>query len=209
MALILTIVAVGVLLLVSEWWWRAHRKHGEISRKFIHITVGTFAASWPFFLTWNQIIVLSALFIFVVSLSQHFNVFKAIHAVERPTWGEVCFAASVGSLAVLTRSPAIFTAGLLHMSLADGLAAVMGTTYGRTNRYKVFGHTKSVIGSITFLGVSTCILIAYATVAPHFISPFYIVAMAAAATVLENMAVLGLDNLLVPLGIGLVLTALS
>lgn len=209
MTLILTVLAVFVLLVVSETWWRLKRPHDELSRKFIHITVGTFAAFWPYYMPWKYIIALSAAFIVVVGLSQYFNIFKAIHAVERPTWGEYCFAAAVGILALMTRNPAIYTAALLHMSLADGFAALVGKSYGQANRYKVFGHTKSVVGSLTFMLVSLVILIGYASVAPIPLNPIALVATSAVATMLENFAVRGIDNLLVPVFVAAVLMVLS
>lgn len=205
MMLILTVLVVLALLLASELWWRLKKPHDELSRKFVHITVGSFAAFWPFFLTWQQIQLLSAAFIFVVIISQAFGIFKAIHAVERPTWGELCFAVAIGALALTTHDAAIYAVAVLHMGLADGLAAIYGTVLGKSNSYKVFGHTKSIAGSVTFLLCSLVILIVYATVQPHMIAPAALVGLALGATVLENVAVLGLDNLAVPMLVALVL----
>jgi phytol kinase len=184
---------------VSEIWWRKRKPHDEFSRKFIHITVGCFVAFWPYFLTWNQIFFLSGAFIAVVLISQYLNIFKAIHAVERPTWGELCFAAAVGVLAIVTREPAIYMVAVLHMGLADGLAAVFGTIYGKSNSYMVLGHKKSVVGSLAFLLTSWLLLIGYATISSAVINPLLLVGIAGVATALENFAVHGLDNLLVPL----------
>jgi phytol kinase len=199
MALILTILAVLAVLVASEIWWHHKRPHNEFSRKFIHITVGTFAAFWPYFLSWNEIMFLSLAFLIVVSASQFIGLFKAIHSVERPTWGEVCFAITVGVLAALTPEPLIFTAALLHISLSDGLAALVGIKFGRGNEYKVFGHKKSRAGSAAFFGSSLAILGGYAFLsvdAPHLL---ILLGLAAAATALENVAVRGIDNLAVPL----------
>ncbi|MCW2763282.1 MAG: phytol kinase [Marmoricola sp.] len=198
MALILTIVIVFALLIVSELWWRIRKPHDELSRKFVHITVGSFAAFWPYFLSWKEIIFLSIACIVVVAVSQYFGIFKAIHAVERPTWGEVCFAAAVGILAFVSREPLIYTIALLHMSMADGMAALVGTSCGKKNSYKVFGHKKSVAGSAAFLGVSMLLLLFYATVTPSGLSPIVVVGTAITAMALENIAVRGLDNLFVP-----------
>lgn len=199
MTLILTILAVLVILVSSEAWWRKRRPHDEFSRKFIHVTVGSFAATWPYFLSWNQILLLSAAFLVGVLFSQYLNIFQAIHAVERPTWGEACFALAVGILTLITHSPAIYLVALLHMGLADGVAAIVGTIYGRNNTYKVFGHAKSVAGTLAFLIISITLLLAYATVAPHTISAVALVGWALLATALENVAIRGLDNLFVPL----------
>lgn len=194
-----------VVLVFFEYWWRKHRYHSEISRKFIHITIGTFAAFWPYFLSWRQILGLSVAFIVVVLISKYLNIFQAIHTVERPTWGEVYFAAAVGLLTYLTHSPAVYCVALLHMGLADGLAAVVGTRYGKNNAYKVLGHTKSIAGTGAFLLCSIAILVVYATLQPQLISPIMLLGLAAAATVCENYGVRGLDNLVVPVLVAAVL----
>ena len=92
-------LAVGVvfaLLLLSEWGWRRHWLHGEVGRKFVHVTVGTFVAFWPYFLDWTEIRLLSLAFFVVVLMSMHLGVFRAIGSVQRPTYGEIFFALSVG-----------------------------------------------------------------------------------------------------------------
>jgi phytol kinase len=207
--LIITILVVLCLLVASEVWWRAKQPHDEFSRKFIHITVGTFAAFWPYFLPWNQIILLSLAFVAGVLVSQYFGVFKAIHAVERPTWGEIGFALAITVIAILFKDPVIYTVAILHMSLADGIAAIVGTMYGKSNSYKIFGHIKSRAGTLAFLVVSLVLLIAYATVVPAPPNPAILVGLAMLATVIENYAVYGLDNLLVPVLVASVLTLLS
>lgn len=207
MALILTILTVLCVLLISEVWWHHKRPHDEFSRKFVHISVGTFAAFWPYYLSWNEILFLSAAFLIVVTISQYLGLFKAIHAVERPTWGEVCFAISVGVLALVAREPLIYTVALLHMSLSDGLAALVGTKFGRSNSYNVWGHKKSIAGSAAFFISSLTILVAYAQVASIAPPALIIVGLAALATALENLAVRGLDNLVVTLVVAAVLLA--
>jgi len=209
MALILAIAVVFVLLVVSEIWWRSRRPHDEFSRKFIHISVGSFVAFWPFFLAWQQIRWLGVAFVVGVVVSKYFKVFTAIHAVERPTYGEVCFALAVVALTYVTHSRGIYMVAVLHMGLADGLAALSGTVYGGNNSYKVWGHKKSLAGSVAFLLCSVLLLVVYATVQPHIIPPAVVLALALGATILENVAVLGLDNLVVPVLLAIALQAAS
>ena len=173
--------------------------HGEFSRKFVHITVGSFVAFWPFFLNWYQIQLLSVAFLICVAISKYFRIFQAIHSVQRPTWGEVFFAAAVGLITLVTQDKFIYAAALLQMSLADGLAAVIGVHLGRRNRYRLFGRTKSIAGTLTFFIVSLAILLAlghWHVVAHGF---GYVLLISLLATALENLAPDGLDNLAVPL----------
>jgi len=192
----------------SEYGWRRHWLANEFGRKFVHITVGSFVAFWPFFMSWNQIRLLSLAFLVVVVLSDRFKLFHAVHSVQRPTFGEICFAAVVGLLTFVTHSKGIYAASLLQMSLADGLAAVLGVRYGRDNKYHVLGHLKSVVGTSTFFIVSLCLLVGYGLYSVAGISLPAAIAGALIATAVENLAPLGLDNLVVPLFIGLLLTSL-
>src|SRR5665213_2636370 len=159
--LILTMLAVFVILVCNELWWRARVVHSEFSRKFVHITVGSFVAAWPFFLSWHEIEGLSLAFLVVVSASKFLKVFQAIHSVQRPTWGELFFAVSVGMVALITHNKWIYAAALLQMALADGMAAIIGVQYGNRQKYLVFGHPKSVAGTLTFFIVSIAILLAF------------------------------------------------
>ena len=208
MTFIPLLVAIGIifgLLVGSELYWRKHRVHGELSRKFVHITVGSFVASWPFFLGWGQIQLLSIAFLIVVALSKYLRVFQAIHSVQRPTWGELFFALAVGLTTLVHQDKYLFAAALLHMSLADGLAAIIGTRYGKRSQYHIVGHAKSLVGSATFVVVSLVILFAYGLVAGVTLQPYVLLAIALSAAAVENVGVLGLDNLLVPILIAVTL----
>lgn len=201
-----SVLFVFILLVISEVWWRKRKPHDEFSRKFIHIFVGSFAAFWPFYLSWGWIVGLSSAFIVVVSLSKYFEIFKSIHTVERPTWGEVYFALAVGVLTFVTHDPWIYAVALLHMSLADGLAAVAGVSWGKKTQYLVLGHTKSLVGSSMFFVVSVALLTGYGMLTAQPLQPSLIIGLAALATGIENVAGNGLDNLFIPVWIAVVLT---
>ena len=205
MALILTVVFVFLILLGSELYWRQREAHNEFSRKFVHITVGSFVAIWPWLLTWHQIQLLSIAFIVVVGISKYLHVFKSIHSVQRPTYGELCFALAVGVVPLITHDQWIFMSAILIMSLADGFAAVFGERFGKQS-YLVFGHKKSLVGTMTFFLISLGILFGYTYVADVQIAVTIIMMMAAGATVIENFAVYGLDNLLAPAFVAFLLT---
>jgi len=206
MSLLLTVLLIFIILVIAELWWRRLHAHGEFSRKFVHITVGTFVAFWPFFLSWTEIETLSIAFLIVVIVSRQFKLFQAIHSVQRPTWGELFFAIAVGLVALVTHDKWVYAAALLQMSLADGLAAVLGVRYGKAHSYLVFGHRKSLIGSATFFVVALLILLTVNHWTDHTVSLGLAAAIALLASVLENVAVRGLDNLLVPLAVALLIT---
>lgn len=205
MFVLITVLAVFLVLAANEMLWRRRKTHGEFSRKFVHVTVGCFVAFWPFFLSWRQIELLSLAFLMVVSSSKVLGIFNAIHSVQRPTWGELCFALSVGIVAFATHNKWIYMAALLQMALADGLAAVVGVRFGNSNSYSVMGHSKSVAGTLTFFVSSVFILLIYAHFSHAALSWLFIAAVSLAASLLENASVQGLDNLMVPLLIAVLL----
>lgn len=205
-ALILSTLGICAVLGISELGWRKQWLDNEVGRKFVHVTVGTFVAFWPFFLSWNQIRLMSVAFLVVVAASDYFKVFRAIHSVQRPTFGEVFFAITVGLLTYITHSKGVYAAALLQMSLADGFAAIFGVRYGRENKYHLLGHTKSVAGTATFVAVSLAVLVGYSAWSVAGLSTPVILFGALGAALLENISPFGLDNLIAPLFIGLLLS---
>jgi len=200
---------VLTLLLVSEWGWRWHWLHGEVGRKFVHISIGTFVAFWPFFLDWTEIRLLSLAFFVVVLAAMHLGVFRAIGSVQRPTYGEIFFALSVGLLTLITTSKGIYAAAILQMALADGFAAIFGGRYGRETKYHLFGRTKSLVGSTTFFVISLALLIGYSHFSDNGLAWQLVLVGSLGATLLENIAALGFDNLLVPMAVGVLLQTVS
>ncbi|MGI0135218.1 MAG: hypothetical protein ACREBW_09710 [Candidatus Micrarchaeaceae archaeon] len=205
--LVASAVGIFVLLIISEALWHYRHVHPEYARKFVHTTVGSLVAFWPFFLTQREIVGLSLAFIGVLATAKYLNIFRAIRSVQRPTWGEAFFAIAVGLLAYVAQDKWIYAVALLHMGLADGLAAVVGTRFGGKTVYKVFGYTKSVVGTLAFIGVSTLILVGYA-IGAHAPVSMWFVGVILGAGLLENVAVRGFDNLMIPIFVAVCLNVL-
>jgi dolichol kinase len=205
MLTVLAVVVVFAVLICAEYMSRFKGVHSELTRKFVHILVGIFVAFWPFFLSWGQIQFLSIAFLVVVGVSVKFHIFRSIHAVERNTMGEVLFAVVIGILAMIVTNKWVFAAAMLHLSLADGLAAIIGLGWGDHNKYKVLGHTKSIAGSLTFFFVSVLIMIWYTYFSHTPATAGLVIGLPVVATAVENIAIRGTDNLAIPLLIGLAL----
>mgnify|MGYP001034330947 CR=1 FL=1 len=195
------------ILVGAEYLSRAKQIHAELTRKLVHVAVGTFVAFWPFFLSWREIQLLSLAFFIVICISIKFNIFSSIHAVKRSITGELLFAVVIGLLALIATDKWVFTAAMLHLSVADGLAAVIGLGWGDSNSYKVFGRTKSIAGSAAFLVASICILGLFAAFSHEDVSFVTYLWLPLVATITENLAVQGTDNLVMPMIIALVLSS--
>jgi phytol kinase len=205
-----TLVAVAVVFLIlvfAEYLSRYKGVHSELTRKIVHVFVGMFVAFWPFFLSWRQIQVLSLLFLAVVLLSIKLSIFNSIHAVSRNKMGEVLFAIVIGMLAFISTNEWIFAAAMLHLSLADGLAAVVGLAYGEHNSYRILGRTKSLAGSLAFFFASISIMIWYVAFSGVAASAVLLLWLPVVGTIAENLSGEGTDNLVIPLLVSLVLTS--
>jgi phytol kinase len=195
-----------VTLLIAEFGYKRTWWHGEGARKFVHMLVALQAAFWPLFLDWNEVRLISIGLTIGFVISMKLRLFQSLGSVARLTYGEVFFALIIGALTLVTSSKGIYAAAILHLGFADGLAALIGLRYGRTTTYHIFNHRKSLVGTTTFFITSLAILVGFSLLSSAGLSWQYIVLGSAIATLLENIGVIGLDNLLVPAWIVLLLT---
>ncbi|MCA9330287.1 hypothetical protein KDA11_06570 [Candidatus Saccharibacteria bacterium] len=202
---IIAFLPVLLLLGVSELLWRSKILKGEVARKSLHIIIGSYVAVWPIFLTFEYIEILSVCLFVGVALSHYFKIFHAILDIRRRSWGDLYYAVGIGITAFISNNPWIFSIAMLHMSLGDGFAGLIGNKFGKKNRYKIFGQTKSIIGSATFYFVSLLILL---ILAPYYTSQslgLIFLTVPLVATLTENIGIRGSDNILVPLSVVLML----
>lgn len=200
---LLAALGIAVILVVSEIAWKKAHIYDELARKFVHISSGVFIAFLPFWVDYSWIMVLSIGFVIANVINRYTNYFHAIHAVKRKSWGDVLFGVGVFIVAWFEPSPWIFAASILQVSLADGLAAVAGVTYGRTHgRYYLFTQPKSVIGSFVFLVTSIIIIAGLFLVDSYFADPLalwpVVVMLPLLLVCVENLAVYGTDNVFLP-----------
>jgi phytol kinase len=205
MMFVLAILGVLAVLLIAEYLARTTRMHAELTRKFVHMLVGSFVAFWPFFLTWRQIELLSLAFFVVILVSVKFTIFKSIHTVPRQAVGEIGFAMVIGLLALISSSEWIFTASMLCLSIGDAMAAIVGLLLGDGNQYKVFGKTKSVAGTTAFLVVTIMVMAVYVMASHDSANITTLLIIPILATVTENVAINGTDNVIMPVLIALLL----
>lgn len=201
-ALLEIVKAIGpifILLLVSEVLWRTKKLRGETARKSLHIVIGSYVALWPIFLTFQQIQLISVALFIVVLISHRLHIFHAINDVRRKTWGDLLYAVGIGLTATLTSSPWVFAVAILHMSVADGFAGLVGSNYGKSNQYKVFGNNKSIVGTGTFIALSLIILALFSQSNPTQTAPYIIALLPFMAAAVENIGVMGTDNVMIPL----------
>ncbi len=203
MAIFISLFIILLVLILNEILCRQKELQPETGRKIVHIFVGSFIAFWPLYMSWQTIQILSLVLFLGVLISYQFGVFGSIHNVARRTSGELWYPIGIGAAASFTTQPWIFCVAILHLSVADGLAAVVGNKYGLIH-YRIGDHTRSILGSMCFLAISSLLCI-FAFVAlknelpgisllVFAVTPFLV-------TAVESISRHGLDNVLIPLAV--------
>lgn len=203
------IIGIAALLGIDEYLSQAKILRAENRRKFVHIAAGIFIAFWPWLISWRSIEVLGLLMFAVVALNRRLRIFGFVKSVKRLTYGDMFYALSVSVCALLTTSKIFFAIAILHLALADSLAAIVGKNFGSRWKYKVFHQAKTVLGSMTFW-VASLYILGIGTLFAHDQIGFHqyavlILAMPPTLTLLENLSPVGLDNLVVPIAVILAL----
>jgi dolichol kinase len=204
LAVTVCLIGILVLLIIAELLGKRRILKGEYHRKFLHIAAGSFIASWPWLISWRWIEVIGLLMVLFMIANRYISVFNYHGWIGRANYGDIFMAFAVFLTAALTHNKIFFALALLEVALADGLAAVAGIGYGKYWTYKVFGHKKTVIGSMVFWIATVCIFGAGLLPAHDsftFQSYFLILLLVPPAfTLAENLSVFfGLDNLILPL----------
>jgi phytol kinase len=198
----LSYVLVFLIIGISTLLQKTKVLNDEGARKFIHIGVSNW---WILAMIFFDNIWLASIapvtFIGLNYASYKMNLIKAMERGGKGNLGTVYFPISLLILVLFTfaiNQPFIGAIGILILGYGDGLAAVVGTKYGKVK----LRNGKSLEGTFTMFVSSFIVAIVLLTMyAP---SVFYLaIIVAIAATLIELYTPKGLDNLTVPLGTSL------
>lgn len=191
---------VFIILVVGELFWRKKVLRYEYYRKFIHMSVGIFAAFWPWLISWHTIQLIGLAMAVTVLIDREVRVFKISWRINRQTYGDLFFALAITISALLTNNKYFFMIAVLHLAIADGMAAIIGQAYGKRWRYKIFGETRSVIGTMAFW-ISSFLILGFGLLCvlqPNLLTyGLILLVLPPALSVLENLSIRGLDNIVV------------
>ncbi len=207
------LVAIFVsFVMVGEYLLNRFHRTNEASRKLMHVAHGAGLAALAFWVSLDMVVSIELLFFASMCIGRYLyaNDRKRVgwvhylgkaYRVGRLSYGEFFFPIAAIITALVASSKWEFAAAILVLGLADASAALVGTRYGKTNSYKVFGQKKSLVGSLAFLVVATAIVSWFILHSGGTITggAWGIVWLPLLLTVTENLGVYGSDNLLIPL----------
>lgn len=201
----LHLAIIGLVILLTEQLWRQRRLRGEAARKFAHIIIGSFVAAWPLYVSYGEIQLTLALALFGVSGVRLLNIAPSLFDVDRSSFGVWLAPLVMLLVALLEPSRTVFSVVVLHVALADGLAAVVGSQFGKR---RSAWQKKTVLGALTFFAVSITIMAVALLFQPmvDVVLVFsFLVVVPLITTFLEYISPYGLDNLTVPVAVLLLL----
>ena len=176
----------------------------ELSRKIVHIGTGAVVPlAWFFEIPSVVALPVAAVITVVTTINHQWRFIPAVEDVDRNSYGTIAYGIAITTLLLLfwpTRADAV-SAGVLVMALGDGLAGLIGRNVA-SPKWVLFGQTKSSVGTMTMAVVSGLVLIGLARWSGADLSLPAALGMVAMATGLEQLSWRGLDNLSVPLSVG-------
>ena len=202
LAIAFCLAGVFALLIISELLGQRKKLQGDSQRQFVHITVGSFIAFWPWLISWRSIQIIGVAMLTVVLLNRRYKLADFYTKVDRRSYGDIFYALAVVLSASLTDEPIFFATAMLTMAVGDGLANIIGQRYGQNWKYKFWGHTKTVYGSMAMwlvsIGVLGIGLLFAVDIIDYSEYGTLLLLVPPALVLIENAAVWSLDNLLVP-----------
>lgn len=152
----------------------------------------------------SLVIVSAAIIAAAIALSSYFfPILPSINSVGRKSLGTLFYAISIGVLAAgfWQDRPQYTAIGILVMAWGDGMAAIIGQHFGK-HTYTVLNITKSWEGSLVMALVSYIVTCSVLLLTQGNSWEIWLISLivAIAASALEAVSKLGLDNLTVPLG---------
>jgi len=194
---------ITAILVLAEILWRRKILKDEYGRKLVHILAGIFIAFWPWLISWRAIQLLGVTILAGLLVNRELKILHATNSLGIRFYSDCYYALAVTVCALLTTQKSFFALAILIMALGDGFAAIVGCTVGKKWRYKVFGQTKTVIGSMVFWLISMCVLGAGVVLVGNTIDfthyALLIIFLPPVLTALENFAIFGTDNIVIPI----------
>ena len=202
-----TLILGGLFLVLfgfAEFLYHKLKVNAELTRKTVHLGTGLLTLLFPLWLDNHWfVLALCSSFLLILLLSLKFNLLPSINGVNRKTRGSVLFPMIVyGCFLVYNHygSLVYFYVPILILAICDPIAALVGKKF-QIGKYKILGHTKTLIGSAGFCVsafVVTAIGMSLLTQIPLSQNLGYSFVIAISTTIAEALSQKGYDNFTIP-----------
>ena len=191
---ILSIFSIAIIYRI----YKPHNK--EFLRKIIHIGIGPLIPIAQY-LQINQMsaLVFTGLMSLLILLNYRYRIFPIIEDVDRKSYGTFfyCFSLFILILCFWKEDPLSLTTGFLIMTFGDGFAGLLGKNIP-SKTWSLLKQKKSLLGTLTMFITTLVILISLSYSGGYEFS-LYLIIIAIFTTLFEQISIVGVDNLTVPI----------
>ena len=188
--------------LVCRKRWPEQR---ELSRKIVHIGTGPVVVlAWWLSIPASIAVPVAFAVTVITAINHRIQLLPAVEDVDRNSYGTVAYGLAISLLLLLfwPEQAVAVCAGVLVMAFADGLAGLLGRGVSSPS-WTVWQQRKSVAGTVTMGLVTALVLILLVLISQSPLHPLRLIAVCALAVGLEQWGRWGIDNLTVPMAVGL------
>ena len=194
------VIYIFFIFLISEIYKRFNPNNKEATRKIIHIGIGPLIPLAKFLdIDQNSALCFTGLVSLLTFINYQSKLFPTIEDIERKSYGTLFYCLSLFILIYLywNKDPAALIAGFFIMTFGDGFAGLIGGNF-QSKSWIVFGQKKSFLGTLTML-ITSLIVVFILSYFQKYTVVINSLTIAFLATFLEQISILGIDNLIVPI----------
>jgi phytol kinase len=172
----------------------------EFVRKIIHIGVGPLIPIAQFLkVDQKSALIFTGIVSLIVFFNYTYKLFPTIEDVERKSYGTLFYCLSLFILIYLfwDKDPYALITGFFIMTFGDGLAGLIGKSF-KSKCWIFFKQKKSLYGTMTMFLTSLMVVCSIGYAQQNSLNLNYFT-IAFFATLLEQLSILGIDNLIVPI----------
>ena len=189
---------------VAELLYHKFKIKAEFTRKFVHLGTGLLTFLFPVFLSSHWwVLILCSSFALILIVSFKFNLLKSINAVDRVTWGSLCYPVAVyGCFLAYEFNGSkyiIFYLPILILAVCDPLAALAGCRWP-LGKFSIFGNLKSLMGTLVFAVTAFCISVPFFLKSNCSFKDIFLfsILIAIVSSIAEAFSNKGFDNIFIP-----------
>ena len=193
-------IYIVFIFLISKLFKNFYPNNQELLRKIIHIGMGPLIPLAKFLeIEQSAAQYFAGGMSILIVINYIYKLFPIIEDVDRKSFGTFfyCFSLLILISLFWEKDPLALTAGFFIMTLGDGLAGLIGKNF-KSRSWKIFNQKKSILGTTTMFLISLFVLftLGYTN---NINFNYYYFGIALLATLLEQISIIGIDNLSVPI----------
>ena len=193
-------IYIVFIFLISKLFKKFYPNNQELLRKIIHIGIGPLIPFAKFLeIDQNAAQYFAGCISILILINYIYKLFPIIEDIERKSFGTFFYCLSLLILISVfwEQDPLALTAGVFVMTFGDGLAGLIGKNF-KSKSWKIFNQKKSIIGTITMF-VTSLLVVSILGYINNLDFNYYYFGIALLATLLEQISIIGIDNLSVPI----------